>query len=85
MVKNVRNSWLDIVLENHSKQFAEKQFHKMVKENPNDYFELVELRHSEECLKHTLKKEPAKTEAWPKQNGTPAINGGEPIDDDYDS
>lgn len=52
-VRTVPRSWLEVIAEGPFERPLRNEFERLVRENPNEYFELVEVTASETCLKHT--------------------------------
>lgn len=51
----VNKRWHETVYSTQVERMARRSFEEMVIDNPNDYFELVKVEHSETCLEFTSK------------------------------
>ena len=52
-LRTVNRRWLETVYSNTSERVARGTYDSFVKENPQDYFELVKVERNEECLAFT--------------------------------
>jgi hypothetical protein len=52
-VKTIQRSWLEVVWRTESKRVALNEYERIVNENPGDYFELVFVDITEDCIKFT--------------------------------
>lgn len=55
-VRTARKSWLVDVSESDIERVARQDYERLVAENPNDYFELVAVMHTETCQAFTPHK-----------------------------
>jgi len=56
-VKTVEKSWLETIHSSQSHRVLKMTYDNLVKNNPNEYFELVKVVHDEICLEFTAKME----------------------------
>jgi hypothetical protein len=54
-VKTINKSWLEVVWQTESERVALCEYEKIVNQNPDDYFELVFVDVTEDCIKFTKK------------------------------
>jgi len=52
-VKTVGRSWLETIYKEQSLRMLEMLYEGLVKNNPDEYFELVQVTHNEKCLAYT--------------------------------
>jgi hypothetical protein len=52
-VKTINKNWLEIVWKTKSERVALLEFERIVNQNPDDYFELVFVDITEDCIKFT--------------------------------
>jgi len=52
-VKTVGRSWLETIYKEQSLRMLEMIYEGLVKNNPDEYFELVQVTHNEKCLAYT--------------------------------
>jgi hypothetical protein len=53
LVKTIHRSWLEVVWKTESERVALCEYEKIVNEFPDDYFELVFVDITEDCIKFT--------------------------------
>ena len=54
-VKTVEKRWLETIHKSLSFNGMKPTYDRLIKENPEDYFELIKVTHNEECLHFTPK------------------------------
>lgn len=54
-VKTVEKRWLETVYKGPILRVLEITYDELVKDNPDDYFEIVQVTHDEKCLAYTPK------------------------------
>ena len=52
-VKSVSRGWYEKVYTGKIERIAQSEFHRLVKEYPDEYFELIKIEHNETCLEFT--------------------------------
>jgi hypothetical protein len=52
-VKTIHKSWLEVIWKTESERVALFEYEKIVNENPGDYFELVSVVITENCINFT--------------------------------
>ncbi len=52
-VRTVNKRWLETVSSTTVERVAMDDYHRLIRENPNDYFEIVKVTHEEDCLAFT--------------------------------
>ena len=52
-VRTVNKRWLETVFSSTSERVAMYSYHRLVAENPHDYFEIVNVTIEEDCLAFT--------------------------------
>ena len=55
-VRSVHKSWLEKIFDSSSERVARLCYESHVEKYPSEYFELVKVTHTEECLAFTPKK-----------------------------
>jgi hypothetical protein len=56
-VRTVEKRWMETIHKEQSLRMLEMIYEGLVKNNPDDYFELVQVNNSEKCLAYTPIKE----------------------------
>lgn len=55
-VKTVEKRWLETIHKSTSFNSMKPTYDRLVKENPDDYFEFIKVTHNEECLHFTWRE-----------------------------
>lgn len=50
LVYTINRNWFHTIFSTGSKRVARQTYEQICKNNPDGYFELVEIQHSEQCL-----------------------------------
>jgi hypothetical protein len=56
-VKTINKNWLEVIFKCDSERVALCSYDKIINENPNQYFELVLVNITEDCIKFTPKSD----------------------------